>query len=174
MPDYLFNSEPTLTPSKLADATGLSVDMQRDWRRRGYLKLGTAKDSGHWLYDWYDAFSIYLMRQLYQGGLELTRAQMFAATIGQDVLTSAINARYPNLVIPRTRFFRFQKDERGKAEHGHWVAVRFNKLEVTEARSVGFLVDCAALAAELPAVFDEPISNSNVVANRKSDGGGDG
>lgn len=164
MPDYLFHSQPTLTPAALADVTGLSTDMQRDWRRRGYIKLGTQQDNGRWLYDWYDAFHIYLMRALYDGGCELAQANLFAATLGQDVLMHAIALRYPGLVAPQYRFHRMQKDERGKPEHGYWISIRFNNLAQIETKAFAMVADCLQLAKEIPSAFDEPIKGLSIIA----------
>ena len=165
MPDYLFQSQPTMTPAMLAEVTGLSTDMQRDWRRRGYIKLGTQQDNGRWLYDWYDAFHICLMRVLYDGGCELAQANLFAASLGEDVLTHAVAMRYPGLVIPQYRFHRIQKDERGHPEHGYWLTIRFNNLAAQETKAFALVADCLQLAKELPSAFDEPISNLRIVAD---------
>lgn len=160
-----------MSPAQLADVTGLGADMQRDWRRRDYISnLGTQSDKGRWLYDWYDAFTIYLMRQMYEGGCELSRAQLFAATVGQDVLLYAIEARYPGKVHPRYRYHRFQKDPRGKVEDGNWVAYRFNSLEGADIRPVGFLVDCVGLANDLPSNFGIAISNLNALVEHDLNG----
>jgi hypothetical protein len=165
-----------MTPAKLAEVTGVSADMQRDWRRREYISnLGTQSENGRWLYDWYDAFTIYLMRQMYQGGCELSRAQTFAATVGQDVLLYAIEARYPGKVFPQYRFHRFQIDKRGDPKHGNWIAIRFNKLDQVEIRAIGFVIDCLALANELPVTFGDPIARLNIlVENDLSKGNADG
>lgn len=166
MQDFLFNSSPHMTPAKLAEVTGLSADMQRDWRRREYIaNLGTQSDTGRWLYDWYDAFILFLMRKMYEGGCELPRAQIAAATVGQDVLMFCIEARFPGKVFPRFRYHRFVKDERGKPEHGGWVSIRFNDLSRQAPVAVGLLIDCVALANELPRDFDEAINALNVIVN---------
>ncbi|MEP0188822.1 hypothetical protein [Roseibium sp.] len=145
--------------------------MQRDWRRRGYIEnLGTQSDKGRWLYDWYDAFIIYLMRQMYEGGCELSRAQLFAATIYEDVLSYAIEARFPGKVAPRCRYHHFFKDPRGRVEDGNWVARPFNSLESGKIRSVGFLVDCSGLANDLPGKFDLAIASLNNSIERDIEG----
>ena len=167
MPDHLFNSEPHMPPAKLAEVTGLSADMQRDWRRRGYIEnLGTQGSNGRWEYDWADALYVYLMRQMYDGGCELSRALMFAVTLSPDVLLHAVKARYPGKVSPRFRYYRFQIDERGRLEDGKWFAVRFNDLNALETRAVGLIVDCVALANDLPAAFGKPISDMDEAIER--------
>lgn len=162
MPEPLFNSDPHLSPAKLAGITGVSADMQRDWRRRGYISnLGTQSENGRWLYDWYDAWVLYLMRQMYEGGCELSRAQSFATTVGQDVMLFAVEAQYPGKAFPQHRYYLFQQDPRGRPEDGGWLAVRCRTLSNLEAKPIRFLVDCVALANELPKAFDKPIRSMN-------------
>jgi hypothetical protein len=103
---------------------------------------------------------------MYDGGCELSRAQLFAATVGQDVLLYAIESRYPGKVFPQYRYHRFQIDERGKLEHGKWVSVRFNNLGQVKICAVGFIVDCVALANDLPATFGKPIADMNISIER--------
>ncbi|WBU53326.1 hypothetical protein [Paracoccus sp. SCSIO 75233] len=153
-----------MTPAKLAEVTGLSADMQRDWRRRGYITLGTMQPNGRWLYDWYDAFCIYLIRKLYDAGCELPRANLFSASIHKQVLMNACHIRAPEAFGPQRRFIRMQIDPRGRAEDGHWLGITFDSLNGIEAKGFAFVVDCEQLAREIPESLDPVIEHLIAVA----------
>lgn len=153
-PEPLFDSLPELTPAQLGESTGIKPDMQRDWRRRGYIQgLRTVSGNGRWLYDWYDVFTLSMMQRLYCRGIELSQVKTFAATVRMEVLLWAgyrISPGDPSKLVKYVAFVRTPGAEH--TEVGGWVARKLSNpflvgLPHPEAMIV---VDCEALADSLP------------------------
>lgn len=74
------------TPSEAAAITGVSTDLQRDWRRRGYLLSG----SGHARFDLFDLARMLTMQLLAARGIgpqqSVEIAEWCALGIARDVL----------------------------------------------------------------------------------------
>ncbi|MEE9271713.1 MAG: hypothetical protein V3U57_00320 [Robiginitomaculum sp.] len=78
--ENIFN---TFTPSELAEITGLSTTMQRDWRRRGIL----ATSDGHAKFDIYDLTEVYFMARMSESGIGPLKSGPHAFFAGLNMLS---------------------------------------------------------------------------------------
>lgn len=156
MPDPLFHSEPELSPAEFARVTGVSPDMQRDWRRRGYIDdIGTMQKNGRWKYDWSDAFLIFIARKIVANGFELTLSLRIANTIAPFVLFQAQHQWGIYSTDGRNkRFFRVFKDPAKEVEgYDDWTAKTTMYLDDGSGVAASILVDAHMIAYQLPEDF---------------------
>lgn len=159
MPDPLFHSEPHMTPAQLAEITGLSPDMQRDWRRRGYIaeKIGTLQQNGRWLYDWADALFLCTMQRLYNSGLELPLASRCAGSMSSYVMFCAMHNWNIYSHPRRHRFFLTFKSAAAEGDtYGGWATKPISDLSQVEDHAAAILVDAETISRSLPEEF-EPV-----------------
>ena len=86
MPDFdrAFSTE--FTPAEAAEATGVSVDLQRDWRRRDLLK--PQRGSGHTRFRLPDLCRLYAMKVFSDIGVGPRRSNSFEPE-GCDIMSPA-------------------------------------------------------------------------------------
>lgn len=78
--------EALLAPSEVSEITGVSPEMQRDWRRRGLMDdLGEVTNS-RWRYSVHDAFTLWIVRKLTESGIALVDAMDPASLAASDLL----------------------------------------------------------------------------------------
>lgn len=158
---YFFQSKVLLTPKEVAHLSGVAQDVQRDWRRHGHLKgLGQQTTSGRWLYDYTDAFIIYLMRRLNLGGVDLKYACEFAAGIVGRVAVWSLadeERRLPDGRLMNTSrfcFVRYHADQdHGDSPRAHSMILIDDLHYVAGLSEVATLFDLKAIADGIPDKF---------------------
>lgn len=171
MRDSFFNTEPDLTPARIAEITGLSTDSQRDWRRRGVINgIGVQQPNGRWLYDSFDALMLYTMRQLAASSIDLLGARWLCHDVCPLVVGAAINARGVAPDLPRGARFRIAYPD--PTARGGWslapayrdpingllfagMSPRKREEAAPEIAPVCLLIDLRMLGTSLPPHFDE-------------------
>ncbi len=166
MPDTLFHTTPSMSPAELESITGLSPEMQRDWRRRGYIneKLGTLQENGRWLYDWSDALFLCIMQQLYSAGVELPVTQRATNTVMKYVWFAAMrNWRIFDHPEKHRHFVMFKSTEADPEIHGGWATLPINDLSKCSAGPAAILIDVKHIALCLPEEFKPVMTKGAII-----------
>ncbi|WP_319826565.1 MerR family transcriptional regulator [Thalassovita sp.] len=157
MRDTTFYSEPSITPAKLAEITGVSPDTQRDWRRRGVFEgLGTLQPNGRWLYDSFDVLIICVMRELAASNVELFAARRISTLITSRVVVWAIHEKGIMSAAGACRFSVAYPDDAAPAGWQVETLFHVNMLNNTPDRGAAcLLIDLQSMGRALPAYFDD-------------------
>lgn len=76
-----------LTPVEVESMTGVSPEVLRNWRTRGFMhSLGTQQPNGRWVYSASDAMTIWVMSQMASVGMSNSAAMMGAEIITSNIL----------------------------------------------------------------------------------------
>lgn len=154
-----FRSEKELTPSEISALTGVSPDVQRDWRRHGHMgAIGSQNVKGRWVYDYEDAYWLYVMRRLSLGGIDLSLTFTFTTSILGFVSVWAdamIDEKRPNAGRYAMIRYHADRDHGPKANAYSMKIVQQISDDMSADDELFTVIDLKAIARGLPHVFRE-------------------
>lgn len=130
----------TFTPSEVQAIVGISVDTQRDWRRRGLLQK--TEDGKHKRFEVYEVAVLAALRHIINLGVPVSEAHIAAAGAAGPILDHALEA--DKLMIgARWRFVVVGAESGGSFRCNDLATAQ---AEMTKRNVPAFLVlDCQAI-----------------------------
>lgn len=139
-----------LSPSQVAQLSGISVDKIRDWRRRGLIEELGSFAGNKWQYSLLDASVFACAAVLNQSGYSLDRCLLIARMMRQPVY-ARLGQRSISEIALNKRFWIFSFTSEKKTPD-FWLVE--NLEEIPEVPSSSFIVvDNDQLTQELPKTF---------------------
>ncbi len=153
------------TPMEVETMTGVSPEVLRNWRNRGFMDaLGTKLPNGHWVYSARETMTIWVMGQMSSVGMTNSAAMIGAALITGNLLRDMHGFRFLRGADPSETPDETMVPERYLVMYldGEWM--NFEAMTISRVKvgiPGGFILDQWSIAKTVPQGIVDMLQEAN-------------